>query len=125
MLCTECQRDLSEDAFPVYWDKCRQTHVRRKKCRDCYRAYQRLRYQMAKEGMDYSRCATYPADELRYRPAEQLVESMSARDMARALGWSKDTAARVKRDPSAYVDTPLEIDDVRVQQMRAWLENAA
>ncbi len=123
--CNTCGRDLPEDSFPWYWDKTRGKHFQRGKCRECIRAYNRERYQEARGELDTSRCVDYSCEELRYRPLEQIMECISARDMAAALGWNKDTAARVKRDPSAFVDTNLELDDARVQQIREWLERQA
>lgn len=123
--CKTCGRDLPDEAFPWYWDKQRGKRIQRYKCRDCLRAYNRERYQEARGELDTSRCVDYTSDELRYRPIEQIMECISARDMAAALGWNKVTAARVKRDPSAFVDTDLELDDARVQQIREWLERQA
>ncbi len=123
--CKTCGRDLPDDSFPWYWDKTQGKRYQSGKCRECIRAYKREHYQMSRKSLDASRCISYNWEELRYRPAEQLIECMSSRDMAKALGWNKDTCARVKRDPSAYVDTNLEITDERVQQLREWLEKQA
>ena len=120
--CRACGQTLPVDEFPVYYDKRSGKHYRRGMCRECFCARNRSYYQQGKGDIDYCRCVIYPPDELRYRPAEQLIECMSVRNLALALGWGKDTAARVKRDPSAYVDTPYEIGDLAIASIRAWLD---
>ncbi len=64
----------------------------------------------------------YSLEELRYHPAEHLLEALTTRQLGVALGVNKDTLGPMKRDPSACVDTGVEWDDEKIVRVRRWLE---
>lgn len=126
MLCTECQRDLTEDAFPMRRNSRNGKRYRSHQCRDCVNAKQRAWHEKRRgANLDVKRCRKYDYSDLRYRPIEHIMETLGCRTIGKALGIDRNTAAKLMRDPSAYVDTPLELDDEKVQRIRAWLESAA
>ncbi len=67
-------------------------------------------------------CKHYTPHDLAHRPLEHILEDMTCVEIAAALGCNKDTAALIKRDPSAFIDGPLEVDDITDWRLRQWLE---
>jgi len=73
-----------------------------------------------KGSRDYA--PTYQPAQLRYMLGEHLLEHMSCVELGKALGINKNSAWRLKRDPGACVDTPLEWDDAAIVRVRKYLE---
>lgn len=119
--CGRCKRTLPLDAFGTYYRKDRGKTYTRSYCRECETAY----YQSWSDTHrnTHKKASRYAYEELRYRPIEQIMESLTLVDLADALGINEHTAGKLVRDPTAYVDTALELDDAKVRRIREWLES--
>lgn len=110
-LCPKCGRELSTSDFTRNRSKRSGLNSWCKKCSSEARGYRPQDYVPA-----------YSLTDLRYRPAEQLLEELTLRQLSAALGMCRDTLAPMKRDPSACVDTAIEWDDEKVAKVRAWID---
>jgi len=63
--------------------------------------------------------------DLVYRPIEHVLEDLSCRKLALALGCSRTQAAAIKVEPWKFVDTPWEMGDANIEKIRLWLRKRA
>jgi len=60
----------------------------------------------------------YPLVDLAYPPIEHILDSLPVRVLGKMLHINKDTAAKLKREPWCFVDTPLEMTEEQEQRLR-------
>ena len=111
--CTHCDRTLPTEAFARHRGK---SDGLGSWCKECVNARDR-NYQHSD-----NRLRPYEFAELRYRPIEQILEALTCRQLGQALGLNKDTARQIKNDPGAHVDTPLELDEMKIRKIHTWLD---